>query len=566
MESRPWHAFYEPEVPVKGQYADLNLYQILQMAAEENPRGTATIFAGAKLSYRELLQKVDTLADALAGLGIRKGDRVAVILPNFPGYPIAHFAVSKLGGILVPTNPLYVERELEHQLNDSGAETVLILDKLFGTLRKVLPRTAVRRSIVMTIRDFLPPLLGVLYGLKNKPLVAEDPMAGVHLYRNLVRKDWPRHPGTHVAAEDTALLLYTGGTTGLSKGAELQHRNVVVNAQQTRNWLWSMEDGKEVLLCVLPFFHSYGMTTGMHLAVISRSTMLLLPRFELADVAKAIKRHRPTIFCAVPSMYNALNRYPGLTAQDVSSIKLCVSGGAALPAEVQARFEERTGGRLVEGYGLTETSPVVIVNPLMGNRKNGTIGIPISDTDARVVDLDTGETASAGQVGELALSGPQVMKGYWRRPDETSGALRDGWLYTGDMAVMDEDGYFRIVDRKKDVIISAGMNVYPREVEEVLHQHPGIVEAAVIGVPSRVREEVVKAYVVVEKGQELSKAEVVEFCRDKLSRFKIPKQIEFVEELPKSALGKVLKRVLSEDRPAPRDRNATGNAPSDEAS
>ena len=554
MEPRPWHRFYEPEIPATGEYLDLTLHQILQMATEEHPRGLATIFVGAKLDYAGLGRRVDAFADALAGLGVRKGDRVALILPNFPGYPIAHFAVAKLGGILVPTNPLYVERELEHQLNDSGAETVVILDRLFGTLKKVLPNTDVRRVIVLSIRDFLPRLLGLLYGLKNKSPVGDDAAAGIHLYRTLVKKRWPRHPGTHVSTDDTAMLLYTGGTTGLSKGAELTHRNVIVNVQQTRNWLWSMADKREVLLCVLPFFHSYGMTTGMHLSVIAQSAMLLLPRFELADVAKAIKRHRPTIFCAVPSMYNALNRYPGLTPSDVSSIKLCVSGGAALPAEVQKRFEERTGGRLVEGYGLTETSPVVIVNPLMGQRKNGTIGIPIADTDARIVDLDTGEPAGPGEVGELALKGPQVMKGYWNRPDETAGALRGGWFHTGDMAEMDEDGYFRIVDRKKDVIISAGMNVYPREVEEVLHQHPKIVEAAVVGKPSKVREEIVKAFVVVEKGEELTKAEIVDFCRDKLSKFKIPKQVEIVDTLPKSALGKVLKRVLTETEPAAAER------------
>ncbi len=552
MESRPWHRFYEPEVPVSGEYSDLNLYQMLQMASEENPQGVATHFVGARLTYLELNRRVDALADALAGLGVHKGDRVALILPNFPGYPIAHFAVAKLGGILVPTNPLYVERELAHQLNDSGAETVVVLDKLFPTLRKVVSRTGVRTVVVMSVRDFLPFLLGFLYGLKNKPAVQGAPESGIYLYRNLIKRGWPRHPGTHVATADTAMLLYTGGTTGLSKGAELTHRNVITNVQQTRNWLWSMEDKREVLLCVLPFFHSYGMTTGMHLSVIAQSAMVLLPRFDLADVAKAVKKHRPTIFCAVPSMYNALNRYPGLTAEDVSSIKLCVSGGAALPADVQARFEERTGGRLVEGYGLTETSPVVIVNPLMGHRKNGTIGIPISDTDARIVDLDSGATVPPGEVGELALKGPQVMKGYWQRPDETAGALREGWLYTGDMAVMDEDGYFRVVDRKKDVIISAGMNVYPREVEEVLHQHPKIVEVAVVGKPSRVREEVVKAYVVLEKGQDLTKSEVVDFCRDKLSKFKIPRQVEFVDELPKSALGKVLKRVLTEEDPTPK--------------
>ncbi len=548
MEQRPWHEFYEPGIPVEGEYPDLNLYQLLQWATEEHSEGAATLFFGSRKTYRELLAQVDRFADVLAHLGVGKGDRVALILPNFPGYPIAHFAVAKLGGILVPTNPLYVERELEHQLNDSGSKTVIVLDKLLPMLEKVRPHTDVRRIIVMSVRDFLPFHLAFLLGLKEKSKVEQDEGTGRFLYSTLIKEGHPRHPGTHVPTEETALLLYTGGTTGLSKGAELTHRNVVINVIQTRRWLRTVEEKKETILCVLPFFHSYGMTTGLHLAVAAQSAMLLLPRFELADVAKAIKKHRPTIFCAVPSMYNAINRYPDLTPDDVSSIKLCVSGGAALPAEVQSRFEERTGGKLVEGYGLTETSPVAVVNPLLGFRKLGTIGIPISDTDARVVDLDTREALPPGEVGELALKGPQVMKGYWNRPEETAQVLRDGWLHTGDMAVMDEDGFFRIVDRKKDVIISAGMNVYPREVEEVLHQHPKIVEAAVVGMHSKVREESVKAFVVVEKGQTLTKAEVVEFCRDKLSKFKIPRQVEIVDALPKSAMGKVLKRALKDDQ------------------
>jgi long-chain acyl-CoA synthetase len=322
----------------------------------------------------------------------------------------------------------------------------------------------------------------------------------------------------------------------------------VCNAYQTRRWLWSLEDGREVVLCVLPFFHSYGLTTGLHLAVIAQSTMLLLPRFELPQVAKQIRRYRPTVFCAVPSMYGAINRYPKLTPRDVSSIKVCVSGGAALPAQVQRDFEAKTGGRLVEGYGLTETSPVALVNPIHGYRKNGTIGVPISDTEAQVVDVEGKQPVGVGEVGELALRGPQLMKGYWNRPQETAEVLRNGWLYSGDMAVMDEEGFFRIVDRKKDVIISAGMNVYPREVEEILYQHPKIVEVAVVGVPSKVRGETVKAFIVVAQGESLSKREVVEFCRGKLSKFKVPKAVEFVEELPKSALGKVLKRVLREER------------------
>lgn len=546
---KPWLKYYDQGVPGTMEYPDLNMYQVLQMTIEENPKGTATIFFGSKLSYAELGRAVERFSNALAGLGVEKGDRVALLLPNLPGYVVAHFAALRLGAILVPTNPLYVERELEHQMNDSGAETLIVLDKLYPTFEKVREHTGIRRVVIMSVKDFLPFHLKFLYGLKNRSALAEDPSRHVYFYSRLMQRSFPRHPGVFVKPDDIAMLLYTGGTTGLSKGAVLTHRNIVINVYQTISWLWTLVKKQEVIFCVLPFFHSYGMTTGLHLAVLAQSAMLMLPRFELKDVAQAIKKHRPSVFCAVPSMYNAINRYPQLEPHHLSSIKLCVSGGAALPEEVQTRFEERTGGKLVEGYGLTETSPVAFVNPVYGHRKIGTIGVPIPDTEARVVDLDTREDLPPGEVGELAIRGPQVMQGYWNRPDETAAVLRDGWLFTGDMAMRDEEGFFRIVDRKKDVIISAGMNVFPREVEEVLHQHPKIVEAAVIGAASQVRDEVVKAYIVVEKGQELTKAEVVEFCRDKLAKFKIPRQIEIVDALPKSAMGKVLKRVLKDRQP-----------------
>ena len=335
--------------------------------------------------------------------------------------------------------------------------------------------------------------------------------------------------------------------TGIpQKGAVLTHRNLVVNAFQTRKWLWNMEDGKEVILCVLPFFHSYGMTTGMHLAVVSHSTMVLVPRFELVDLIKQIKKYKPSIFCAVPSMYSAINRYSSIKRSDVESIRLCISGGSALPGEVQRKFELLTGGKLVEGYGLSETSPVVLVNPTHGNRKIGTIGVPVSDTQAAVMDVETRQPVPDGDVGELALQGPQVMKEYWKMPEETARVLKNGWFYTGDMAVRDEEGFFSIVDRKKDMIISAGMNIYPREVEEVLCQHPKIEEVAVVGLSNVVRGEVVKAYIVPTEGESISKLEIVEFCSKKLSKHKIPRKIELVKELPKSALGKVLKRVLKE--------------------
>ncbi len=539
-----WENYYDKQVPRSIDYPEITTYQLFEQAVKKRPGGTATLFFGARIRYRELGKLVDRFAGGLAGLGVRSGDRVALVLPNIPAYPIAHFSVLRLGAILVPTNPLYVERELESQLNNAGAETVFILDQLYPRLARIREKTPVKRIIVTRISDFLPPILRLLYNLKKRSNLRTDEGKGVFTYRDFMRRSFQQSSPASGVPEDTAILLYTGGTTGVSKGAVLTHRNLITNVTQTYSWLWGMEQGREVILCVLPFFHSYGMTTGLHLSIASCSTMVLVPRFDLAEVMKRIKAHKATIFCGVPSMYNAINRYPGVSSSDVSSIRLCVSGGAALPAEVQKRFEELTGGKLVEGYGLSETSPVTHVNPIFGHRKSGTIGIPVSDTAARIVDPESRRSLPVGQVGELAITGPQVMKEYWNMPEETSRVLQNDWLYTGDMARMDPEGFFSIVDRKKDVIISAGMNIYPREVEEVLHQHPKVIEAAVVGVPSTVREEAVGAWIVVEKGEKLNKREIVEFCQDKLAKYKIPKKVEFIDELPKSALGKVLKRVL----------------------
>ena len=434
---------YDEQVPVSVDYPSQTVYDLFQASVTKNPSGVATIFVGAKIHYRQLDDLVNRFASALAALGVKKSDRVALVLPNLPAYPIAHFAVLKLGAILVPTNPLYVERELKHQLANAAAETVVVLDQLYPRLARVRENTVVKRIIIARVADFLPRVLGALYRLKHKSEVRADADRQVYEYHDLINRSFPSVPVARVSPDSEAILLYTGGTTGVSKGAVLSHRNLVVNAYQTRSWLWSMRDGKEVLLCVLPFFHSYGMTTGMHLAVVSHSAMLLVPRFELGDVVKQIRKHRPTIFCAVPSMYEAIGRYSRIKNSDVASIRLCISGGAALPAEVQKKFEVLTGGKLVEGYGLSETSPVALVNPTHGHRKIGTIeGVPVSDTEAMVVDPKTGEPAEVGSIGELALQGPQVMKGYWKIPEETNHVLRDGWLYTGDLAVRDEEGFF----------------------------------------------------------------------------------------------------------------------------
>ncbi|MBN2200642.1 long-chain fatty acid--CoA ligase [bacterium] len=547
MEIQPWNGQMDPEVPRSIDYPKISMYEMLAQAAERNPNGIATLFFGAKIRYSELLRMVDRFADSLAELGVRKGDRVAIILPNIPAYPIAHFAALKLGAVLVPTNPLYVERELAHQLSNAGAETAIVYDKLLPKLEAIRSQTSVKRVIVAGLREFLPPVLGLLFGLKDKSTLRLDGSKGQVSFRAMLEGNAPSAPSVTVSPEDTAILLYTGGTTGVSKGAVLTHRNILVNVYQTRHWLWKTGDKQEVLLCVLPFFHSYGMTTGLHLSVVLASTMLLLPRFDLNDVVKRIRKHKPTVFCGVPSMYNAVNNHPKATPENVGSIRFCLSGGSGLPMEVQKAFEALTGASLVEGFGLSEASPVTHVNPIVGKRKIGTIGLPVSDTDSMIVDPETRKPLAAGQEGELAVKGPQVMKGYWNMPDETAAVLQDGWLYTGDIAVMDEEGFFRIVDRKKDLIISAGMNVYPREVEEVLYQHPKVSEAAVVGIPSAVRDEVVKAFIVAKPGQTLTRGELLQFCRDKLAKFKVPKEIELRDSLPKSAAGKILKRVLRDE-------------------
>ena len=542
-----WHDYYDEGVPPSLEYPETTVYGLFELSVARSPRRSATLFYGARLSFRKLAQKVDRLAAALASLGVKRGDRVALILPNIPLYPIAHLAVMKLGGILVPTNPLYVERELEYQLNDSGAETAIVLDQLYPRVEKVRKRTSLQRVVLAGVADFLPRILSILYKIKNKSTVKSDASRDVFLYRDLVRSRYAAVETAPLTPDDVAILLYTGGTTGISKGAVLSHRNLVVNVIQTRTWLKGFRDRSETILAVLPFFHSYGMTTALHLAFQSSATLLMLPRFDLKEALKRIKKHRPTIFCGVPSMYNAINHSPGIRSEDVNSIRLCVSGGAALPGDVQKRFEELTGGKLVEGFGLSETSPVAIVNPVFGHRKLATIGTPVSDTVARIVDPETRDDIPVGEVGELVLKGPQVMREYWNMPEETHKALADGWLYTGDLARRDEEGFFQIVDRKKDIIVSAGFNVYPREIEELLCEHPKIVEAAVVGVPSRVREEVAKAFIVLKEGEGMEKSEVLLYLRDHLSKFKIPKQVEFRQELPKSAVGKILKRILVDE-------------------
>ncbi|GAV23522.1 long-chain-fatty-acid--CoA ligase [Carboxydothermus pertinax] len=541
-QAKPWLKHYSEGVRPSLNYPEKTLHELFWETTEKYPGLTATVFLGQEMTYKELGEQIKRFTTALSKLSIKKGDRVAVMLPNCQEFVISYFAILNLGGIVVQTNPMYVERELEYQLNDSGAETIILLDVLYPRAQAVKGNTALKNIIVVSI-----PLIGTYNGEFGP---------GVYKFSDLISDSEPSPPEVTVTPDDVAVLQYTGGTTGISKGAMLTHKNLVANVYQVREFSNGIFfDGQERVLTALPLFHVYGMTCCMNLATCFGGTMILIPKFDATLLLQHIQRYRPTSFPGAPTMYVALLNHPDLTKYDLKSINVCVSGSAPLPVEVQTKFEEVTGAVVVEGYGLSEASPVTHCNPIRGTRKIGSIGVPYSDTIAKIVDIETGEDLPPGQIGELVVQGPQVMKGYWNRPEETAKALKDGWLYTGDLAKMDEDGFFYIVDRKKDMIIAGGYNIYPREVEEVLYQHPKVKEAIVVGVPDPYRGETVKAFIVVKEGETLTEQEVIEFCNAHLARYKVPRLVEFRSELPKTVVGKVLRRQLREEELQKQNKN-----------
>lgn len=548
---RPWFKFYDEGVPHSLTYPPITVPDLLRLSAERYPAQVATVFLGARIAYRKLEGQVDCFAAGLADLGVSRGDRVAIQLPNCPQTIIAYYATLSLGAVAVLTNPLYVERELVHQWGDAGVETAVILDRLWPRVEKVRGQTPLKRVIVTGIQDYLPFPRNLLYLLKARRDGAPTSVPrqeGVIPFKRLISHA-PTSPHVDLSPDDLACLQYTGGTTGLPKGAMLTHRNLVASVTQIRQFLLQgHEDAADKAIAILPLFHAYGMNGVMNLGIHLAATLVLLPLFDLTMLMEAIRGERPTFFLGVPALYSAVLNYPGGDKIDLTSIRVCFSGAAPLPVEVMEQFEARTGARIAEAYGMTETASVTHVNPRRGTRKYGSIGLPIVGTDARVVDLETGvRELPPGEIGELVVKGPQVMQGYWNQPDATDDVLRDGWLYSGDIARMDEDGYFYIEDRKKDLIITGGYNVYPREVEEVLYQHPKVLEAAVIAVPSKVRGERIKAFVVLKDGVEAKPSEIVEFCKVRLAPYKVPRSILFRDELPKSLAGKVLRRILREE-------------------
>ena len=550
---KPWLKFYEPHVPEHIDYPETVMPAVLEETARKYPDHTALIFNNAKIAFREYNEAVDRFAAALQGLGVKKGDRVAIHLLNSPQFPIAYYAVLRIGGIVVPCNPVYTAREMRHQLKDSGAEVIVTLSMMYPIIKQIRAETKLRHVIVANIKTYLPPLLRVLFTLfkekKGGHRVDISGDANTYWFTNLLDKGPAKPQPVELTGDDLAVLMYTGGTTGVSKGAQLTHKNILVNAVQCKVWI-NAREAEDISLTALPLYHSFAMTTCMNLDTLAGAAMLLIPNpRDLEDVLKNITKHKPTFYPGVPAMYVAINNYPDLSKYDVSSIKACVSGAAGLPPEVQKRFQKLTGARLAEGYGLSEASPVTHANPVFGDNRVGTIGVPWPDTEVKIVDIETGEQVlGVGEAGELCIRGPQVMKGYWNMPEETANTLREGWLYTGDIAVMDEDGYFKIVDRKKDMILGAGgYNIYPREIEDVLYEHPKVLEVAAAGVPVPGKGERVKAYVVLKDGETATEEEIIAFCRENLAPYKVPKFVEFRTELPKTIVGKILRRVLVEE-------------------
>jgi long-chain acyl-CoA synthetase len=537
---RPWLEVYEKgRVEPETWIFEGSLYELFSRAVEEHRGKTALSFYRTTFEFGRLQALVEKMAASLSASGVEKGDRVALMLPNCPQYVVSFFATVKLGAIVTQINPMYVEREIEHILNDSGAETIVVYADMYERVKDVLPDTNLKTVIVV---DF-----------EGEP---EGLGAGHRSFGDFLTTDTDPAPEVDIdPAEDVAALQYTGGTTGESKGAMLTHRNLVANVQQTIDVFVRDPAQFTGRRCVgaLPFFHIYGLTCVMLFGIKLGIEQVLLPRFEVNEALAVFENDRPTMFSGVPTMYMALLASGAdLRKHHLHDVQIFNSGGSALPVNLKRSFEEKVGKPLFEGYGLSEASPVTHNNPpFLGQGSEGSIGIPIPSTDARVVDVETGETElPVGESGELIIKGPQVMKGYLNLPDETAETLKDGWLYTGDVAKMDESGYFYIVDRKKDMIVASGYNVYPREIEEVLFEHPDVAEAVAIGVADEYRGESVKAFVVKRSGARATEEDVLAFCKERLAAYKTPKSVEFREELPKSAVGKLLRRVLVDEERA----------------
>ncbi len=548
---RIWYKFYDKGVNPELDIPEIPLYEFLIKSAEEFPEKVAYIFFDRETRYRELLQKCKKFAGFLKDKGIKKGDRVALLLPNTPEFVISYYGTLMTGGIVVQLNPLLSEREVELLLKDSGSKVLVTLEILLPKFVNAIRNSDIEFLIVGKMDTHLSSLKKIAFKLMKlfKGVKGSYGKLGKKYFSfseidNAEEID--EFPDIN-PKEDLASLQYTGGTTGIPKGAMLTHYNLVANSLQATEWVPDLKKGNEVVMGVLPFFHVYGMSIALNFSIANALTIILVPKFKTKEILDLLEKYKVTIFPGVPQMYQAINSFKDVKKYKLDSIRACISGAAPLPPIVKEKFEELTGARLVEGYGLSEASPVTHCNPLYGLNKRKSIGVPFPLTDAKIVDPENGEKEMPlGEPGELIVKGPQVMKGYWNREDETKKVLRNGWLYTGDIAKMDEDGYFYILDRKKDVIIVSGFNVYPRNVEETILTHPKVKDVACVGIPSERTGEAVKVFIVPEEGVELKEEEIIEFCKKNLAKYEVPSEIAFVKEIPKTAVGKTLRRVLRE--------------------
>jgi long-chain acyl-CoA synthetase len=531
-EKKAWAALYPDNIEKSISIPNKPLGEILQETTANYPTNNALSFYGKKFTYEQLSGLVFTFTSALQCNQVQKGDRVAIMLPNCPQYVVSYYGILNAGAIVTQVNPMLVERELEYILNDSGAETLIVLDALYPRVKSVQAQTKIKNIIVVSLQpsghDFSPDRSFEGFLAESNRQVLPIEMDPVH---------------------DVAVLQYTGGTTGKSKGAMLTHRNILANVLQSYEFFkQEMEIGKERFLTVIPLFHVFGMTSCMNFSIFTASESIMLPRFELEEVLNTIKQEQPTIFPGVPTMYVAITSHPHAQDYGIDSIRTCNSGSAPMPVELLRTFERKTGSKILEGYGLSEASPTTHCNPPFAQRKPGSVGIGMPSTEYKIVDLATGtEEAPVGELGEVIIRGPQVMKGYWNMPEESANALRDGWLYTGDIAKVDEDGYLYIIDRKKDLIIASGFNVYPRDIEEVLYEHPAVQEAVCIGIPDPYRGEDVKAVIVLKAGNTATEDEIIHYCKENMAAYKVPRSIEFREQLPKTNVGKILRRALRDE-------------------
>jgi len=542
-----WLKSYAKGVPAEIPFEKITLAEALARSAGRFSNNPALLFQGTTVTFKQLDEMASRFAAALTALGVKPGDRVATLLPNLVQMVVAIYGAWRVGAVVVTNNPLYTDRELEHQLSDSGTKLLISLDILVPRMINLRKKTGLTRIISCHIRDYLPFPLKQLFPLVKKGMHLKTPVApDVFEFMDLLKKHGPMLEPHVCQWDDTACLLYTGGTTGVSKGVQLTHGNLSANVQQTSAWFPHFQPGREIVVGCLPFFHSFGMTTAMNTAIFYGYPDVLIPKPEPKAILEAITKYKATYFPAVPTLYNAMINFPDLKKYDIKSLTGCFSGAAPLPMETIRNFEKLTGEQICEGYGLTETSPVTHINPYGAVTKPGTIGLPICNTDAKLVDVDDfdKEITEPNAPGELCIKGPQVTKGYINRPDETSVTFREGWLLTGDIATFDEEGYFTIVDRKKDMIISGGFNIYPRDVDEVLFSHPKILEACAIGVPDEYSGEKIKAFVVLKPGANATADEIIAYCKENLAKYKVPKYVEFIDNIPKSAIGKILRKEI----------------------